>query len=99
MRIHLPEVPELFPLSSSCVHVVTIRFQHLSAINFFTAKATGVGDHVNCSRLLANLFPYDDVTSIPNESFVAFSTMEDNDKYDGVEGALVNSKAGPYQVE
>ena len=34
-----------------------------------------------------------------NESSIAFSTIEDNDKNEGVEGALVNSKAGPCQLD
>ena len=78
---------------------MTILFQHISAINFFVAKATVRGERVDCSRLLTNIFPYNDVTSIPNESSVELSTMEVNDKDEGVEGALVNSKAGPYQLD
>ena len=75
---------------------MTIQFQHLSSINVVVAEETGCGDCVDCSRLLTNLFPYDDGTSLPNESSVSLSTMEDNDKYEGVEGELVNSKAVPY---
>ena len=41
MRITIPGVPRLFSLSSSSVHYVTVRFQHLSAINIDVAKATG----------------------------------------------------------
>ena len=77
---------------------MTIRFQHISDINVVVAKATGGGDRVDCSRLLANLFPYDDGTSLPNESSVALSTMEENEEDEGVEGALFNSKAGPYEL-
>ena len=95
MIIPLPEVPELFSPSSSGVHYVTIRFQHLSAINSVVAKATGVGNPVECSRRLTNLFPYKYGMSIPNESSIEFSTMEYNEEYEEVEGALVNSKAGP----
>ena len=54
MIIPLPEVPGLFSLLSSGVHDVTIRFQHLSAINSVVAKVTGGGDLVDCSRLLTN---------------------------------------------
>ena len=78
MRILVPEVPVLFSLSSSGVHNLTILLQHLSAINVFIAEATGGGDSFESSRLLTNLFPYDDGTSLPNESSVEFSTMEYN---------------------
>ena len=78
---------------------MTILLQHLSAINVVVAESTGGGDRVDCSRLLTNIFPYDDGTSLPNESSVALSTMEDNDKDKGVERALVNSKAGPSQLD
>ena len=54
---------------------------------------------MDCSWLLTNLFPYDDGTSLRNESSVAFSTMEDNDEDEGVEGALVNSKSGTSQLD
>ena len=47
MKIPLPEAPGLFSPSSSGVHDVTIRFQHLSAINVFFTEATGGGDRVN----------------------------------------------------
>ena len=57
---------------------MTIRFQHLLAIIVVVTKATGGGDRVDCSWILTNLFPYDDGTSLPNESSVALSTMEDN---------------------
>ena len=60
---------------------------------------TGGGDRVEYYRLLANIFPYDDGTSLPNESSVALSIMEENGKDEGVEGALVNSKAGPSQLD
>ena len=60
MKIPLPEVPEILSPSSSDVHDVTIRFQHLSAINVVVAKENGGGGCVDCSRLLINLFPYDD---------------------------------------
>ena len=76
-----------------------ILFQHISVINVVAADATGGGDCVNCSRILTNIFPYDDRTSLPNESCVVLSTMEDNDKDAGVEGALVNYKAGPSQLD
>ena len=99
IRIPLTEVPVLFSPSPSGVHDVMIQFQNLSAINVVVTEATGGGDRVECSQVLTNIFPYDDGTSLPNESSVAFSTMEDNDEDEGVEGALVNSKAGPYQVE
>ena len=99
MRIPLPEVPGLFSLLSSGVHYVTIRFQHISAINFVVAEATGGGDRVDFSQLITNLFPYDDVTSFPNEYSVAFSTVEDSDEDKGVEVALVNSKVGPSQLD
>ena len=98
-RILLPEVPGLFSPSSSGVHDVTIRLQHLLDINVVVVEATGGGDHVDCFRLLTNIFPYDDGTSLPNESSASFSTMEDNSEDNGVEGALVNSKAGPYQLD
>ena len=78
---------------------MTIRFQHLSAINVVVAEATGGGDRVDCSQILFNIFPYDDGTSLPNESSVAFSTMEDNVKDEGAEGALVNSKARSSQLD
>ena len=78
---------------------MTIRFQNLSAINVVVAKATGGGDRVYCSRLLTNIFPYDDGKSLPNESSVAFSTMEDNDEYEGLDGELVNSKTGPSWLD
>ena len=42
---------------------------------------------------------YNDGTSLINESSVAFSTMEYNEEDEGVEGALVNSKAVPYQLD
>ena len=60
--IPLPEVPELFSSSSSVVHDVTILFQHFSVINVVISEATGGGDRVNFSQILANLFPYDDAT-------------------------------------
>ena len=41
MRVPYPEVPGIFSLSSSGVHDVTIRFQHLSSINVVVAKAIG----------------------------------------------------------
>ena len=78
---------------------MTIRFQHLSSINVFVAETTGGEDCIYYSRLLANLFPYNDGTSLPNEYSVEFSTMEYNDKDERVEGTLVNSKAGPYQLD
>ena len=78
IRIPLPEVSGLFSPSSSSVHDVNIQFQHLSAINVVVAKANGGGDRVDCSWILTNLFPYDDGTSLPNESSVALSTMEEN---------------------
>ena len=99
MRITLLEVPGLFSPSSYDVHDVMIRFQHLSEINVVFAKVTGGGDHVDCSRLLNNIFPYDDGTSLPNEYSVALSTMEENDEDDGLEGALVNYKSDTYQLE
>ena len=68
MIIPLPEVPGLFSLSSSSVHDVTIRFQHLSDINVFDAEATGGGDRVDCSCIITNIFQYDYGTSLPNES-------------------------------
>ena len=37
--------------------------------------------------------------SLPNEYSVALSTMEENDEDEGVEGALVNSKAEPSQLD
>ena len=98
MRITHMEVLGSFSPLSSGVHDVTIRFQHLSAINFVVAEATGGGDRVYCSWLVTNFFPYDDGTSIPNESSVALSTMEDNYEDEGVKGALVNSKAGPSHL-
>ena len=98
-RIPLPEVPGLFSPSSSGVHDVMIRLQHLSAINVVFAKATGGGDRVDCSWILTNIFPYNDGTSLPNKSSVEFSTMQDNDDDEGVEGALVNSKARPSQLD
>ena len=61
--------------------------------------ATGGGERVDCSRLITNLFPYYDGTSLPNESYVVLSTMEDNDEYEGLEGGLVNSKAGPAWLD
>ena len=76
-----------------------IRFQHLSSINAVVAEANGDGDRVVCYCLLTNLFPYDDGTSLPNESPVALSTMDDIDEDEGVEGELANSKAGPYQLD
>ena len=98
MIIPLPEVPGLFSLSSSGVHDATIRFQYLSAINVVVAKAFGGGDRVNCSQLLTNIFPYDDGTSLHTEYSVAFLTIEDNDKDEGVEGALFNSKDRTSQL-
>ena len=95
IRIPLSEVLGLFSLSSCGVHDVTIRLQHLSAINVVVAEANWGGDRVGCFWLLTNIFPYDDGKSLPNESYVEFSTMEENDEDDRVEGALVNSKAGP----
>ena len=86
MRIPLPEVPGLFSLLSSGVHYVTIRFQHISAINFVVAEATGGGDRVDFSQLITNLFPYDDGMSLPNESFVAFSNMKTMMKMRGWKG-------------
>ena len=98
MRIPLLEVSGFFFLSSYGIHDVTIQIQHLSAINVVVAKATGGGDCVYCSQILTNLFPYNDGMSLPNEPSVSFSTMEDNDKDEGMKGALVNSKAGPSQL-
>ena len=66
MRIPLPEVPGLFSPSSSGVQNATIRLQHLSAINVVVAESTGCGDRVDCSRLLRNIFTYNDGTSLPN---------------------------------
>ena len=66
MIIPLPEVSGLLSPSSSSVHDVTIRFQHLSSINVVVAEETVFGDCVDCSWLLTNLFPYDDGTSLPN---------------------------------
>ena len=77
---------------------MTIRSQHLSATNIVVSKATGGADHVNYSRLLTNIFPYDDGTSLHTESSVAFLTIEDNDKDEGVEGALFNSKDRTSQL-
>ena len=37
--------------------------------------------------------------SLPNEYSVAFSTTEYNDEDEGVERALINSKAGPSQLD
>ena len=59
---------------------MTIRLQHLSAINVVVAKATGGGDRVYCSRLLTNLFPYDDGKSLPNGSSIEFSAIKENDE-------------------
>ena len=78
MRILLPEVPGLFSLSSSGVHDVMVLLQHLSAINVFIAEATEGGDRFESSWPLNKLFPYDDGTSLSNESSVEFSTMEYN---------------------
>ena len=50
---------------------MTIRLQHLSAINVVVAEATGGGDRVDCSRILTNIFPYEDGKSLTNESSVA----------------------------
>ena len=72
MIIPLPGVTGLFSLSSSGVHDVIIQFNHLSAINVVVAELTGGGDCVDCSRFLTNIVPYDDGTSLPNESSVAF---------------------------
>ena len=47
MRIPLLEVAGLFSPSSSGVHDVTIRSQHLSAINIVVVEATGGGDRVD----------------------------------------------------
>ena len=77
---------------------MTIRLQHLSAINVVVAEANWGGDRVGCFWFLTNIFPYDDGKSLPNEAYVEFSTMEENDEDDRVEGALVNSKAGPSQL-
>ena len=66
MRIPLLEFPGLFSLSSSVVHDVTIRFQHLSDISVVVDEATVGGECVDCSWLLNNFFPYNDGTSIPN---------------------------------
>ena len=96
VRIPLIGVPGLFSLLSSGVHGVTIQFQNISAINVFVSEVTGGGDPVECSWLITNLLPYNDGTSLPNESSVSLSTMEYNDKYEGVEGELFNSKAVPY---
>ena len=99
MRILLPEVPGLSPPPSSGVHDVTIRFQHLSSINVAVAEATGGRDRVNCSWILTNIFPYNDVPSLPKESSVVLSTTEYNDEDEGVEGALVNSKSVKFQLD
>ena len=37
--------------------------------------------------------------SLPNESSVVLSTMEDNDKDEGVEGVMFNSKAETSQSD
>ena len=66
-RITLPGVPGLFSPLSFGVHDVTIRFQNLSDINVVVSEANGGGDRVDCSRILTNIFPYDDGTSLPNE--------------------------------
>ena len=47
MRIPLPEVPGLLSPSSSGLHDVTIRFQHLSTINVVVAEVTGGGDRID----------------------------------------------------
>ena len=75
------------------------RQRYSSDINVVVAEATGGGDRVDFSFIITNLFPYDYGTSLPNESSVAFSTMEYNDKDEGVEGELVNYKAGPSQLD
>ena len=99
MRIPLIKVPGLFSPLSSGVHDVKIRFQYLSAINVVVARATGGGDRVDCSWLLTNIFPYDDGMSLTDELSITLSTMEDNGEDEGMEGAIVNSKAGKSQLE
>ena len=74
MRIPLIKVPGLFSPLSSGVHDVTILLQHLSAINVVVAEATGGGDRVDCSRILTNIFPYDDGMSLTDELSITYTS-------------------------